>query len=174
MPTRVRVALGLLGLTLLIPTLVGTQCRGAKDDEEKAPLALDSPHCLPLEYEGDGKPDYLIASELTPAGPSRRASLQIVEAIRYELEQREWRAGDHRIAFQSCSDAKQGTWNAGACRTNARAFADDERLVGVVGTYYSGCAKHVVPALNTAGGGPIPIVSPLNVDVCLTESSPAC
>jgi branched-chain amino acid transport system substrate-binding protein len=174
MPTRVRVALGLLGLALLIPTLIGTQCRGAGDDEEKAALALASPRCLPLEYEGDGDPDYLIASELTPAGPSRRASLQIVEAIRYELEQRDWRAGEHRIAFQACSDAKAGTWDSAACRANAQAFADDERLLGVVGPYYSGCAKQIIPSLNTALRGPIPIVSPLNVDVCLTEASPAC
>ena len=174
MPTRLRVWLGLLGLTLLIPTLIGTQCRGARDDEDTAPLALASPGCTPLEYEGKGSPDFLIASELTPAGPSRRASLQIAEAIRYELAQRDWQAGEHRIGFQACSDAKAGTWGSAACRANARAFADDERLLGVVGTYYSGCAKQVVQALNTALGGPVPIISPLNVDVCLTEASPAC
>ena len=61
----------------------------------------------------------------------------------------------------------------GACRANARAFADNEALLGVVGTYYSDCTKLAVPILNTAPGGPIPIVSPLNVDVCLTEPSPA-
>ena len=159
----------------MIPTLVGTQCGGSEEDEDEAAVtALVSPGCAELEYDGEGDPDFLIASELTLAGPSRRSSLQIEEAIRYELERREWRAGEHRIAFQPCDDAKGGTWDVGACRANARAFADNEALLGVVGTYYSDCAKLAVPILNTAPGGPIPIVSPLNVDVCLTEPSPAC
>ena len=59
-------------------------------------------------------------------------------------------------------------------RENARAFADEPALVGVVGTYYSDCAKAIVPALNTAPDGAIAMLSPLNVDVCLTEPSPAC
>ncbi len=86
---RARVALGLLGLALLIPTLVGTQCGGSEEDEDEAAVtALVSPGCAELEYDGDGDPDFLIASELTLAGPSRRSSLQIEEAIRYELERR--------------------------------------------------------------------------------------
>jgi branched-chain amino acid transport system substrate-binding protein len=175
MPVKVRVALGLLGLALLIPTLIGTQCRGADEEkDEPGVVALASPGCGELEYEGKGDPDVLVASDLTLAGPSRRASLQIVEAIRYELERRGWEAGDHHVAYQSCDDAKAGARNAARCRDNARAFADAPTLVGVVGTYYSDCAKIAVPLLNTAVGGPIAMLSPLNVDVCLTEPSPGC
>jgi branched-chain amino acid transport system substrate-binding protein len=175
MPTKVRIALAVLGLGLFVPTVIGIQSRGDRDDkDETAVTALASPGCGELEYDGEGDPDVLIASELTLGGASRRASLQIVEAVRYELERRGWRAGEHRVAFQSCDDAKGGARDAGACRENARALADAPTLVGVVGTYYSDCAKTIVPILNTAEGGPIAMLSPLNVDVCLTEPSPAC
>jgi branched-chain amino acid transport system substrate-binding protein len=176
MPTKARVFLALLGVALFIPTVIGIQSRGdgEKSDETTAVTALASPGCGKLEYAGEGKPSVLVASDLTLAGPSRRASLQIVEAIRYELERRAWRAGNRRVAFQSCDDAKGGARDLARCRENGRAFADEPTLVGVVGTYYSDCAKVVVPQLNTAADGAVPMLSPLNVDVCLTEPSPAC
>ena len=137
--------------------------------------ALASPGCGDLEYEGEGDPDVLIASELTLGGPSRRASLQIVEAIRYELERRGWRAGEHRVAFQSCDDAKRGRRDLAACRRRTHARSPTSRPWSAwSATYYSDCAKAIVPALNTAPDGAIAMLSPLNVDVCLTEPSPAC
>ncbi len=45
-------------------------------------------------------------------------------------------------------------------------------MIGVIGTYNSGCAGIEIPILNQAPGGGVPMVSPGNTFVCLTEPSP--
>jgi branched-chain amino acid transport system substrate-binding protein len=45
-------------------------------------------------------------------------------------------------------------------------------VIGVIGTYNSGCAAIEMPVLNKAPGGGVPMVSPGNTFVCLTEPSP--
>jgi branched-chain amino acid transport system substrate-binding protein len=46
--------------------------------------------------------------------------------------------------------------------------------MAVIGTFNSGCAQLEIPILNRAADGPIPIVSPANTLVCLTEGGPGC
>jgi len=67
--------------------------------------ALPSSSCTGIEYKGDGDPDYLIASDLPLQGSSRTQTIQIVGAIRYLLEKQGWKAGDYKIAYQSCDDS---------------------------------------------------------------------
>ena len=67
--------------------------------------ALPASSCTGIEYKGDGDPDVLIASDLPLQGSSRTQTIQIVGAIRYLLDQQNWKAGDHSVAFQSCDDA---------------------------------------------------------------------
>ena len=102
MPTKARIFLAVLGLGLFIPTVVGIQSRGDGDDSEETTkvTALASPGCGDLEYEGEGdpRPDRIGADARRSVA---RASLQIVEAIRYELERRGWRAGEHRASPSS-------------------------------------------------------------------------
>jgi len=100
----------------------------------------------------------------------------MVEAIRVELERRGWRAGSVRIGFKACDDALKNTgeWDRSKCEQNARAYARDRQVIGVIGTYNSGCAEAMLPMLNRAAGGPVPLVSPGNTLVCLTKKSPSC
>jgi branched-chain amino acid transport system substrate-binding protein len=99
-----------------------------------------------------------------------------VEAIRYLLEQQNFKAGDHNVAFQSCDDAtaQAGKWDSGKCSTNAQAYAGNESVVGVIGTFNSGCAAIEIPVLNQAPGGGVAMISPANTYVCLTEGGPGC
>jgi branched-chain amino acid transport system substrate-binding protein len=138
--------------------------------------ALPSSSCTALEYEGEGDPDVLIASDFPLQGSSRTQTIQIVEAIRYLLEEADWKAGDHNVAFQSCDDAtaQAGKWDSGKCSTNAQAYAGNESVVGVIGTFNSGCAAIEIPVLNNAPGGGIAMMSPANTYVCLTEGGPGC
>jgi branched-chain amino acid transport system substrate-binding protein len=84
--------------------------------------ALPSSSCTAVEYKGEGDPDVLIASDFPLQGSSRTQTIQIVEAIRYLLEQQNFKAGDHNVAFQSCDDAtaQAGKWDSGKCSTNAQ------------------------------------------------------
>jgi branched-chain amino acid transport system substrate-binding protein len=47
-------------------------------------------------------------------------------------------------------------------------------VLGVVGTYNSGCAEAMIPILGRAPGGGVAMVSPGNTLICLTQSSPSC
>jgi branched-chain amino acid transport system substrate-binding protein len=164
----------LLGLLVAALALVAAGCGG--DDEGSAPEALPSSSCTAIEYGGEGDPDLLIASDLPLQGSSRTQTLQINEAIRFALEQRDWQAGDHKIGFQACDDAtaQAGKWDSGKCSQNAQNYASNDKVIGVIGTFNSGCAAIIIPVLNQAPEGGIPMVSPANTYVCLTEGGPGC
>ena len=58
------------------------------------------------------------------------------------------------------------------CSANANAYAQNKSVIGVIGTFNSGCAEIVIPVLNRAAGGPVAMVSPANTYVGLTHSGP--
>jgi len=134
-------------------------------------LSIDT--CGDVEYEGSGTPEGIIVSDLPMQGDSAERSDQQVEAIRLMLDQNDWTAGDTPVAFQACDDssADTGLWDEGICKDNATAYADDDRVLGVIGTYNSGCAAIEIPILNKAD---VAMISPGNTAVCLTESSSLC
>ena len=161
-------------------------CGGGGDDESEGTTAtsttsggapsgsvktLPSSSCSKLEYKGEGKPDVLIASDFPLQGASRFQQTQIVEAIRFVLDQRKWKAGDLKVAFQSCDDAtaQAGKWDSGKCSQNANNYAGNKSLVAVIGTFNSGCAAIEIPVLNQAPGGGLLELSPANTYGCLTE-----
>jgi branched-chain amino acid transport system substrate-binding protein len=162
------------GLLVVALALVAAGCGG--DGGGGAPEALPSSSCTGIEYEGDGDPDYIIASDLPLQGSSRTQTLQMVTAIRYVLGQRDWKAGDYNIGYQSCDDAtaQAGKWDSGKCSSNANAYAANDKVIGVIGTFNSGCAAIVIPVLNQAPDGGIPMLSPANTYVCLTQGGPGC
>jgi branched-chain amino acid transport system substrate-binding protein len=140
------------------------------------PEPLPSASCTDIEYEGEGDPDVLIASDMVLQGSSRTQTLQIVEAIRQVLDSAGWKAGEANVGFQSCDDstAQAGKWDPGKCSQNANAYAENEALLAVIGTFNSGCAAVELPILNQAPGGGLAMVSPANTYVCLTEGGPGC
>ena len=146
------------------------------DKDVTSVKALSDGNCGELEYDGKGQPDALIASDLPKRGASRERTEQMVEAIRIVLAQNNWSAGDTTVAFQSCDDssAKTGAWTPKICKTNARDYASNEDLIGVIGTYNSGCAAEIIPILNKADDGGVAMVSPGNTLICLTQSSSSC
>ena len=137
---------------------------------------VGSSACGPLLYGGAGQAQALIVSDLPLQGDSRRRSLQMNEAIKLVLEGASWQAGGRRVAFQACDDslADTGLWSKAQCRSNARAYAADADVLGVIGTYNSGCAEAMIPILGEAPGGGVAMVSPGNTLICLTQTSPSC
>src|SRR4051812_27564547 len=136
--------------------------------------ALPSSSCSDIYYEGSGKPDYLIASDLPLQGSGRTQTVQMTEAIKFVLKQKGFKAGKYKVGYQSCDDAtaQQGKWASEKCSANANAYAQNKSLVGVVGTFNSGCAEIIIPVLNRAPDGPVAMVSPANTYVGLTHSGP--
>jgi branched-chain amino acid transport system substrate-binding protein len=170
---RKRSVLVALGLLVTALSLVAAGCGGGDDE---GVTALPASSCSDVEYGGEGDPDVLIASDLPLQGGDRVQTLQMQDAIRFVLEQREWKAGDLNVAYQGCDDstAQAAAWDSGKCSENGQAYASNESMIGLIGTFNSGCAEIIIPLLNQAEGGAIAMVSPANTKVCLTKSVPSC
>jgi branched-chain amino acid transport system substrate-binding protein len=136
--------------------------------------ALPSSSCSPIYFEGSGKPNLIIASDLPLQGSSRAQTQQMVQAIKFQLKQNNFKVGDKTVGYQSCDDstAQAGKWDSGKCSANGNAYANDKSVVGVIGTFNSGCAEIIIPILNRAANGPVGMVSPANTYVGLTHSGP--
>jgi branched-chain amino acid transport system substrate-binding protein len=165
----------LLALLIAAFAIAAVGCGGDDDgDGGEAASPLPSSSCGPIRYEGEGEPDTLIASDLPLQGANRALTTEMADAIEFVLSQRDWKVGDKNIGYQSCDDstAQAGSWDSAKCSANARAYANNEDVIGVVGTFNSGCAKLVIPVLNRAPDGPVAMVSPSNTNPGLTEAGP--
>ena len=137
-------------------------------------LDLPASSCSKLVYGGSGKPQFLIASDLPLQGAGRAQTIQMTQAIGFIIKQHGYKAGKYTVGYQSCDDAtpQTGAWDAAKCTANARAYVGEKKLIGVIGTFNSGCAKLIIPVLNRASGGPIAMVSPANTYPGLTVGGP--
>ncbi len=173
-----RILLG--ALVVLVATtlaLVAVATGGVtKSSSPKGKQTLPASACQGVTYGGKGKPKYLIASDLPEQGANRPQTTQMSNAIRYLLKTKwHWKAGNYTVGYQECDDstAQAAKWDAAKCTSNARAYVADKSVVGVVGTFNSGCAKLEVPIENRARPGPLGMVSPSNTAVGLTpDQSP--
>ena len=109
--------------------------------------ALPASSCSKLFYGGAGSPRFLVASDLPLQGQPRAATLPMTEAIRFVLEQRDFRAGPYTVGYQSCDDstAQAGDYDPYKCFSNAKAYARNLAVIGVIGPYNSGCAARPDP-----------------------------
>jgi branched-chain amino acid transport system substrate-binding protein len=165
----------LLALLIAAFAIAAVGCGGDDDGDGGGEVsALPSASCGPIRYEGEGEPDVLIASDLPLQGANRALTTEMADAIEFTLKQRDWKVGDMNVGYQSCDDstAQAGSWDSAKCSSNARAYANNEAVIGVIGTFNSGCAKLVIPVLNRAPEGPVAMVSPSNTNPGLTESGP--
>jgi branched-chain amino acid transport system substrate-binding protein len=165
--------LGLLAIAVGALALLAAGCGGEGDETAGGGdvTALPASSCSPIEYKGEGEPEVLIATDFPMQGASRQQTLQIVGATRLLLEQQDWKAGDYNVGLQVCDDAtaQAAKWDPDKCSRNAHAYAQNESVIGVIGTFNSGCAAIVIPVLNQAPGGGLLLFSPANTYGCLTE-----
>ena len=136
--------------------------------------ALPASSCQPIYFQGSGKPDFIVASDLPLQGSSRTQTIEMTKAMRFVLKQHNFKAGQYNIGYQSCDDstAQAGKWDSGKCSANGHAYANNKKVIGVIGTFNSGCAEIVIPILNRAPDGPVGMISPANTYVGLTHSGP--
>jgi branched-chain amino acid transport system substrate-binding protein len=136
--------------------------------------ALPASSCSKLVYGGAGSPRFTVVSDLPLQGQPRAATLPMTEAIRFVLEQRDFRAGQYTVGYQSCDDstAQAGDYDLYKCFSNAKAYARNLAVLGVVGPYNSGCADVQIPIANQAPGGALAMISPSNTWAALTRPYP--
>jgi branched-chain amino acid transport system substrate-binding protein len=147
---------------------------GSAGSSKQSVTPLPASSCGPLVYKGSGSPKFIVASDLPRQGAQRAQSTQMTQAIQFVLERAGWKAGSYTIGYQDCDDstAQAGKWDSAKCSANANAYARNKDLIGVLGTFNSGCAEIIVPILNRAPGGPVGMISPANTYTGLTVSGP--
>ena len=167
MKKRIYVGAGASALIAIVALAALTS--GAIARTSATPLPASS--CSAIQ---NGSGQYLIASDLPLQGSGRTQTSQMTRAIKFILNQHGWKAGKYSLAYQSCDDstAQAGKWDSGKCSANANAYAQNSSVVGVIGTFNSGCAEIIIPVLNRAANGPIAMVSPANTYVGLTHGGP--
>jgi branched-chain amino acid transport system substrate-binding protein len=163
----------LVGMTAVL-ALLAAGCGGGGGGKSKGVTALPSSSCSDIYYQGSGNADFLIASDLPLQGSGRTQTVQMTDAIKFILKQHNFKAGKYKIGYQSCDDstAQLGKWASEKCSANANAYAQNKSVIGVIGTFNSGCAEIIIPVLNRAPGGPVGMISPANTYVGLTHSGP--
>ncbi len=169
-------------VTTLVLALIAAGCGGGSksssgnngSSSSGGAKTLPASSCQGLYYQGSGKPDFIVPSDLPLQGSSRTQTSEMVDAIKYVLKNAKFKAGKYKIGFQSCDDstAQAGKWVSSKCSANGNAYAQNSSVIAVIGTFNSGCAEIVVPILNRAPSGPMGMVSPANTYVGLTHSGP--
>jgi branched-chain amino acid transport system substrate-binding protein len=144
--------------------------RDAADGPPARPLAPSI--CSPITYGGPGRPRLLIANSAGYQGVYKGHGVQTAQAMKMVLAANGWRAGDFTVGMQACEEtsAETGAPSPEKCAHNARAFAENRGVIGVVGPLTSNCAAHMLAALNKAPGGPLANIAGGNTYVGLTRS----
>jgi YVTN family beta-propeller protein len=131
--------------------------------------------CGPMEA-GGGSPDMVIVSDLPKFDNGGKANPDVadmVAAIRLVVSEHGFRAGPYRIGYEACTDSAPGASpDPPLCAANARAYAENPSVVGVIGAHQSMCTGIELPILDTAPTGPVAVVSPSNTYVGLTHQGP--
>ena len=119
-------------------------------------------------------PDVLLASDLPLQGPGSTDPRTLENAIRFALDRRDYRAGKYAVGYQSCdvSTPQTGGFEFRKCASNATAFANATKLVGVIGPWSSYCGSVQIPIMNRAPDGPLAMVSPASTHPGLTRGGP--
>src|SRR5215211_2877321 len=120
---------------------------------------------------GGETPTAKIVSDLPRQGANRAQTTTMVNAINMAIDERNGKAGDVKIEYESLDDAtaQAGQWDAAKCAENAQSAAQDDEIIGWIGPFNSGCAAVEIPILNEAG---LAMLSPANTYTGLTKPTP--
>jgi DNA-binding SARP family transcriptional activator/ABC-type branched-subunit amino acid transport system substrate-binding protein/streptogramin lyase len=139
---------------------------------------LPGSQCSPVYSAPGARPRYLVVSDLPLGGRSilHDSAAQLAQAILFALKERGFRAGRFTIGYQACDDYNVAYTSAAdfwaRCRPNARAYAADRSVLGVIGPFSSPCASRQIGVANGAPGGPLAMISPAATSVGLTHRAP--
>src|ERR671930_2756975 len=155
---RSPIAIG--GILAVMAAACGSDGNGAAVKAPRVAQPLSASVCSPLTYGGEGKPS-LVA---VVVGPLQNAyadhGIQNTQSVKLVVQKRGWTAGEHRVALQVCDEASADEpLDPAKCERLARAVAQNPTVVAVMGPTSSACAAAMMPLLNRAAGGAIPLVS---------------
>src|SRR5215207_4872681 len=177
-PSLYDVAVGARGVWVTSGGALAGGTLAASAMASPAARALPGSQCSPVYSAPGTRPRYLIVSDLPLGGRStlHLPAAQLQHAILYRLKQRGFRAGRFTIGYQSCDDynvaytSPADFWDR--CPANARTYAVNKSVLGVIGPFSSPCAARQIAITNRAPGGPLAMISPSATSVGLTHRAP--
>jgi DNA-binding SARP family transcriptional activator/ABC-type branched-subunit amino acid transport system substrate-binding protein/DNA-binding beta-propeller fold protein YncE len=133
--------------------------------------ALPASRCSPVYRQPGERPRLLIASSLQLQGPPGNVTNQMTEAIRFVLGSNHFSAGRYAVGYQACDDSTitQSSLATSRCASNARAYTNDDSVIGVIGPFDSNCATAAIPIANRAHPGPLALIGASTTYVGLTR-----
>jgi DNA-binding SARP family transcriptional activator/DNA-binding beta-propeller fold protein YncE len=132
--------------------------------------ALPASRCSPVYYQPGEQPRFVIASSLPLQGWDGAVTNQMTAAIHLVLSANHFRAGRYAVGYQACDDSTAAeTSHATRCASNAKAYADNDSVIGVIGPFTSNCASAAIPIANRARPGPLTLISASSTYVGLTR-----
>jgi branched-chain amino acid transport system substrate-binding protein len=169
-----KLTVGVLAAAVAVAAALAAGTAGTARSAATSVTPLPSSSCAGMVYKGPGSPDFILVSDLPLQGAIRHQTLEINRSVIWALQEAGWKAGPYHIAYQSCDDstAQAAGWDTAKCATNAHLYASDRSVIGVMGTFNSGCAKIEIPILNRASPGPVAIVSSANTSPGITTTGP--
>jgi branched-chain amino acid transport system substrate-binding protein len=167
------VSVRLVGIPVALAVLIAG-CGGGDAGDRAATAGAPPPAalaaCSSVFYEGSGRPDVLIASDMPLQGTYANDGLQGTKAVQIVLRGRGFKAGRRTVGYVSCDGATpRDDISPAKCRQAGHAYAAARKVVGVIGPFFSSCAVHMMPTLNRAG---LLEVGPSNTYVGLTRGGP--
>lgn len=169
-----KLTVGVLVAAVVLAAALTAGYAGSARSAAKGVTPLPSSSCAKMVYKGSGSPDFILVSDLPLQGAIRHQTVEISRSVVWALQQAGWKAGPYKIGYQSCDDstAQAGGWDTAKCATNAHLYASNRSVIGVMGTFNSGCAKIEIPILNRANPGPVAMVSSANTSPGITTTGP--
>jgi branched-chain amino acid transport system substrate-binding protein len=160
---------GLFWLALVAALALVVSAAVAADTSRSQPLPPS--FCSKVVSGGDPAPDYVIASDLGLQNGAEPAVM--VAAIKFVLAQHGFKAGRYSVGYQSCDDStpQNPQGDLAKCASNAKAYAANPNLVGVIGAWSSRCTAVELPIVERSSSGPLVLVSPNNTSPGLTHAS---
>jgi DNA-binding SARP family transcriptional activator/ABC-type branched-subunit amino acid transport system substrate-binding protein/DNA-binding beta-propeller fold protein YncE len=177
-PSLYDVAVGARGVWVTSGSAVAGGVLAASDAAGPRARALPSSQCSPVYSAPGARPRYLIVSDLPLGGRStlHLSAAQLQQAILFALRERGFRAGRFTIGYQACDDynvAYTSPANFWArCPLNARAYAANRSVLGVIGPFSSPCASRQIAIANGTPDGPLAMITPAATSVGLTHRAP--
>jgi hypothetical protein len=95
----------LCAVVLLLVALTTASC-GGDDDTSPVPRAavpIKASGCSPVSYGGEGRPDFLIGTSTVLTGAYGGHGIQVSQALKMVLDERDWRAQRAAAATPLCS-----------------------------------------------------------------------
>ena len=168
---RTRKFIVLLAFVVAGFAILAAGCGGGEEEAAPPPPPPAEPEAPPAPAPAEEGKTVKIVSDLPLQGSDRPQTTQMNAAMQFVLEQQGGQAGPHTVEFEAFDDstAAKGAWDEATCASNARDYAEDESIVGVIGTYNSGCAAIIIPILNEVG---LAMISPANTYAGLTHEAP--